>query len=312
MAVPSTISLIDSLKNRTVILLSDTTNIIVLFETLHYSNVKIIQYTNVRRWRLWSPRRELMNKMKPYKVNDLYFFHFDYGGLANWYLKVVGKKANVNFCKLFDRKPYKKIPFWKCAYPKLNEFVRFGVWMDFHDNMIPSTPDSFYNYINAKTIIIPISDSAIQLALNHLGLGNSDKRILLLTGSVVAGGYVNRDDYEEYINLVIDAVGKENIMMKCHPRFEDLFGEEQQLPSIPNYIPGNLFLYNFDLVIGYNSLMLAEAARKGVKTISLIEIIPPSNDQLRVFSRNYIQERLEGKGVVLYPTSIEELKLQII
>lgn len=308
MAVPSAISLINALSGRHIVLLSDIENILQLFKEFNYPNVDVIEYSNGSRTGIWSPRRKIMKAMKPYEVEKIYFYHFDFGGLANWYLKKMSKTAEIIFCKLFDREPYETIPFWKCAYKKLNEYVRYGIWMDVHDGGIPSAPKSFYEKISAKTISVEIDKNALKTAVSRLDIPIVSCPILFLTGSVVMGGNVEEHIYTEKVNAIIQRLGKDKLIAKCHPRCHDQFGEEKELKAIPDYIPGNLILYSFNVIIGYNSLLISEAARLNKTAISLLNIVPSINDKRRTGSIRYLEERLEGLGKIYYPSTIDELE----
>jgi hypothetical protein len=61
---------------------------------------------------------------------------------------------------------------------------------------------------------------------------------------------------------------------KCHPLFNDEYGIEKDLESIPSYIPFNMIIPMFETVISFASAALAETAEAGKKAISTAFLLP--------------------------------------
>lgn len=92
-----------------------------------------------------------------------------------------------------------------------------------------------------------------------------------------------------------------------HPRFDDMIGKEQELNELPKFIPGNVILDAFDIYIGYFSTLLVEAAQNGKKVISTLYLMKPQNEASQQRFYEYLENRLNGKGVIYFPKTIEEL-----
>ena len=307
MAVPTTLSYVLEHSEILFVILSDTQNIISFFEKVSLSNCIIVRYNNFSKYFSITPKKELLKSMRPYKVINLFFFHFDFGCLANWYLKHMSRKTNIFFCKLYNRKPYEKEPFRTCIKSRMFEYLHYGVWMDYHDGGIPSAPVSFYDKIGSKEIVIPIKEDLIRQVVHKMEFIPYNKTLLILAGSILSRSVVDEVAYEKVISEIVRDYGEDKITVKCHPRYNDMCHKERLLCQIPSFVPGNLLVYNFDLFLGYDSLLLVEAARKGKKAISLLKIIPSNDKTAQIRSYNYLEERLEGKGRIYYPRDNGEL-----
>lgn len=306
MAVPSVLSLVMENPAVRFVILSDTQNIITFLNSIQLNNCNIIKYNNYSRFFSYAPKKELIKAMRAYNVKQVYFFHFDYGSLANWYLKKISRKSRVYFCYLYDRKPYKKLFFKECYKLKLLEFLHYGIWMDYHDEKIPSAPPSFYRKINAETIKIDVKQDCIKSAVERLLPISNKGKVVLLAGSILSRNVVDKDEYSNKINELIGLIGVDKVVVKCHPRFDDMSQEEKGLEQISSFIPGNLLVYYYDIFIGYDSLLLVEAAHAGKKAISLINVFDGKDVILKNNSIRYLEERLEGRGEIGYPNSVSE------
>ena len=114
-------------------------------------------------------------------------------------------------------------------------------------NVFPSIPESFFRQVRATTISMHVDAALVSHSVSDkLKEHKKQGRYLLLTGTCVATGDADVKTYEKIINSVIDVLGIENTISKCHPRFKDLYGKEKELRQIPSYIPGNLRIPDTD------------------------------------------------------------------
>lgn len=180
--------------------------------------------------------------------------------------------------------------------------------MDDGTNLFPSLPDSFFKRIKAVRVDSVVDRSIICNTVKGLNEKlNIKGDVLFISGSVVAENIVSKEDYEKNINAIIDFIGTDNATIKMHPRFDDMIGKEQELNELPKFIPGNVILDAFDIYIGYFSTLLVEAAQNGKKVISTLYLMKPQNEASQQRFYEYLENRLNGKGVIYFPKTIEEL-----
>ena len=70
----------------------------------------------------------------------------------------------------------------------------------------------------------------------------------------------------------------------------------------------NVILDAFDIYIGYFSTLLVEAAQNGKKVISTLYLMKPQNEASQQRFYEYLENRLNGKGIIYFPKTIEEFK----
>ena len=172
---------------------------------------------------------------------------------------------------------------------------------------ILSLPDSFFKEVHVVEIKMPVDEKLISNIISERLLDNNVySKYVLLTGTVVSENLCPADVYEKLINRVIDILGPDNTVSKCHPRFRDMFGMEKNLKQIPSFIPGNVLIDNYCCFVGFESTLLVEAAVVGKRAISLINLLPISDKDKKLWI-DFFDSRLKGRGKIVFPHTIEEL-----
>lgn len=313
MFVPVVLTTILENPTNKYLVMSDTVNIIKFFSQINIPNVSLYEYKTGAYLKVREEKRKMLSYCINKNIESITFYHAEFGELINWFiLKKAKEGVVIYYCKIYDSIPFPHAKWYKSIKIIARQLLFFNYIPDVLCNgsfKFPSIPDSFFNKTKAKRISSHINFELIDTTIGNLiaSIGVSGK-YLLLSGSNVADGMVSESDYTSIIDNIIDIVGEKNIAMKCHPRYKDIFGKERVLKEIPSYIPGNLIINQFDTIIGYQSTMLVEAAVAGKKAISLLFMIPPVEARTQESLKAFFQNRLEGKGEIFFPKTIEEFK----
>lgn len=304
----------ECLKNRNTryIVASDTPNINQFFELLNFDNVVQLKYSTGKISVIYKEKKKMKSFFANYRITKVVFYHAEFGELANWLLLKFAKKGVcIEYHKVFDSIPVPKAKLYQGLKIKLKQWFCFDYIPDVLDdgtNLFPSLPDSFFKRIKAVRVDSVVDRSIICNTVKGLNEKlNIKGDVLFISGSVVAENIVSKEDYEKSINAIIDFIGTDNATIKMHPRFDDMIGKEQELNELPKFIPGNVILDAFDIYIGYFSTLLVEAAQNGKKVISTLYLMKPQNEASQQRFYEYLENRLNGKGVIYFPKTIEEL-----
>lgn len=294
------------------VVLSDIENIILFFNSICIPNVVCIAYGVNGFADIWNSKKTLMAKLSKWDIARITFYNTTYGGLANWLICTLHKQGvAVQHCSLYPRLPFPKAKWYQCIKLKLINYLMYGVRMEFlfnGDSFIPELSQRFFKRNEVEIIRKPDNiDIATLYFSSYIRNNNLKKSVLFLTGSVVESNVVDEDNYVDVTDRLIKTIGFERIMAKQHPRFNKKYGIEKNLPEVPSYIPGNLILSSYDIVIGHSSLMLVEAAQQGKIVISTLFLYNMGNKELTQNCKKYLECRLEEKGVIYYPSTIQEL-----
>lgn len=315
MFIPIVLTEILSNPQKQYIVLSDISNIKDFFSLLKLPNVIYYHY-GFNPWRdgwfsFIKKKKNLYEYVVKYPINRIVFYHAEYGEMANWLLKKISHRANVEYCQVYDTIPAPKAQWsFKKMRIILSQYICWGQKMDILQGayLFPSLPASFFLKINVKIVKPWIDIKLVSKCIRGNFLQNSNYgNIVLLTGSVGFNNIYPEKRYREFINSLILSVGKENIVSKCHPRYNNLYGLEKALIQVPSFIPGNLLLDCFNYYIGVESTLLVEAALAGKIAISIIDWLKP-DENVRIIQHKFFENRLNGQGIIYYPKSISELK----
>lgn len=308
--VPYVLTEILTHKEEHYLILTDIDNIECFFNEVCPDNAEMLRYYQPEGKKILKSRRKLIESTDKYNIHKIIFFHAEFGGIINWFILKKSKDTVICYCKVFNRQPFPKAHGLKAIKSWL--FNRFfnGTSMDIlvnNSRLFPSLPDSFFVKVRAENYEIIIDNGIINSFISSkLNILNSGAKVLLLTGSSVAVGYIEEKEYTSKTDALIEAIGKENIITKCHPRFTDVFGKEKEMVKVPSYIPGNLIVNYFDVCIGNHSTMLVEAAIAGKLAISLLDYYNQDSKQ-KLGLKAFFEDRLQGRARIYYPTSITEV-----
>ena len=312
MFIPTVLTEVLGHPQNSYLVISDIKNIILFFNFINLCNVDCIDYEGFERDLLFfRGKRNLLNIIELYEIEQVTFFHAEFGDMANWLIKRLSKSIPVKYCKIFDKMslpPHK--PSLETIKIKIKQKVFWGMDVVILDRgrPIPSLPDAFFLKICAETVTMPINRKLISDYVSQkLSCIRIHSKFVLLTGTVVKVGLCPPKEYEQIINQVLGILGMKNTVSKCHPRFDDMYGRERELRQIPSYIPGNVMIDSFDCYVGFESTLLVEAAMAGKISVSLINLLPISVE-VKKHWRCFLDSRLDGKGKILYPNDLIEFE----
>lgn len=311
MFVPYVLTEVLSHIEEQFIIMSDIDNIIKTFQEINLSNAVVLRYYHPSKSTIIKARRKLLKQTSDLNIGRIVFFHAEFGGIINWFIKRKSKECDVYYCKIYNKVPYPRARRLRAFKYRIVNFLMSGVDAEILDQspiLIPSLKDSFFKAIKAKPYPIELDSEKNNLATAKLLRNlNNKAKIVLLTGSTVADGYVVKDEYIKKTDAIIEALGKENCIAKCHPRYNDVFSKELELEAIPSYIPGNLVVGFYDVFISNYSTLLVEAAVAGKIAISLADYFCQREEVQAKQIKAFFENRLQGKGVVYYPKTLKEL-----
>ena len=310
--VPYVLSEVMNHRDKAFLIMSDIENMVRFFNEMSLPNMAVLRYSQSTSTTFLKIKRKLLAQTAPYDIQSICFFHAEYGGIINWFLQRKAKEGvEIFYCKVFSSMPYSRASGFLALRFRFLYRLLNGVDVDVLcgvNRFIPSLPQRFFDRVGAIPYEIKIDYDAISLLISQCfpDVG-SDAKVVLLTGSNVAMNMVEEEEYTVKTNALINAIGKDKCIAKCHPRFNDLFGEESELRAIPSYIPGNLVIGKYDVFIGNHSTLLVEAAVAGKLAISLLDYYEQKDVAQKGTVKAFFQDRLGGRGIIHYPATIEEI-----
>ncbi|MDC0156961.1 hypothetical protein OAK38_04295 [Verrucomicrobia bacterium] len=127
-------------------------------------------------------------------------------------------------------------------------------------------------------------------------------RVMILNGGMYN---VEEDEYARIMKSVSIALFTKyeafEICLKDHPNFPVVELEAfDKCLKVPIHLPASLLCYHCDIVIGYSSATLYEAANMDKKSISLVKLVPTTKPSQVKEIMDYLEEHVEN-GVIEYP-----------
>ena len=297
------------------IVFTDQYNIFQFFDYLKIDNTQVFFIQSSVKWyglldlhRLKKKVRQILSK--ELDLNHVHMYHQAFGGFYNWI---------INYChKLHVPITYHRrvaplqMPIAKASLSSIKAKIIYKLYystsietLDNGRSITPKLAPSFFHN-NSIKVAIATEDKETTIVyareiLKKTGIDIDKNSLLLLTGCVVDSNLICVEEYKKKMALLLNKIKDRQIVCKCHPRFSDEIEEEKELPHIPSFIPINILLSFFSVVIGYSSYALVEATQANVRSISLIDFFIPSSTEKRDNYRSYLGES------VIYPKDVSEI-----
>lgn len=315
LAVTTVVCQLVKQPDKKFIVFTDVKNIYTFLSLIAPSNMELhfieSNYGLMSLWGLFKKREKIKTLVVNKGINNVYCYHQAFGGFYNWIISYCHKQGcKITYYRLLDNlvlppakglRAFKLKMIYRLIYSTDIVVLERG-----NSYILPKLSLTFYreNEINEDRYLVDeeVIEKVSQKVLSNLGLTINEYAILLLTGSVLDTGQVSIQEYSQKIKDLIQNVGSNRIVAKCHPRFNDETCDEKKLAHIPSYIPMEFLLGYFKVYIGYNSTILKIAADKGLTAISLVSYMEPVDEERR--DKWYIYF---GKSNIIYPKTVFEI-----
>lgn len=316
--IKSTLQLIHQYGENNVIIVTYIENIEKFIELVH-PDISILFYSPVpytptirNYFRSQKSKKQWKTYFERIFDYDIYFSHVAFGVFESYLIRLLSLKNNIYY------KPEVKENFNqnRSIKARIIQFYikwQFGVEVisGIHNNIfIPVLSKIFITSVNAKHYKLQDNWTSINDDINSK-INIRNKRVLILAGGIVDGGSVNVLEYEEKTNKLIrqlmECYGIDELCVKKHPRFDDLWSIENDLDEIPSFIPAEFIVDHFELIIGYSSVVLFRAANMGKKVISTIKYYEPLQKNIVTESMSYFEVNLHKGRKIEYINSVNDL-----
>jgi len=256
-------------------------------------------------------KKKIYAMFKGFRNVDIYFFGIFSCEFEAWLVKRLSSLNTIYYNSLVDVSNLMPARGVKALIGKCLRRMAYNMEFSALYNgrtIYYGVSHAFLKKVRPRPISIPIDEQRIEkIAAERLELRLEGRRILFLCGGI-AGIYVRTSEYtakmDHLIRSMKERFGEGALAIKAHPRYDEYHSEEDTLFRIPAYIPASFLVHQFDVVIGYFSSALFEAAMKGKRVISMLRLLEPVNMEIR---KGYIAYLNNNSGNrVLFPGSVEE------
>jgi hypothetical protein len=310
--VPATLTIINREDEGEIMVYTYESNIYDYFKTLDLSNVILYLRPQIdvsKPLSFMRLRRSIFYDIKKYGFKEVFFFHNSFGGFENWLIYKLASESRIFFWPIFNNLNFKiKYTFRSLFHVFISRFIYRAevnpLWNG--QVFIYKMNDTFFNKLGAIEHVIPIDHKFINKLLGDKTLLGSTTSILLLIGSIVELNQVDELEYTNKIDRLIENVGFNNIIVKAHPRYSNKFSLEYKLDEVPAYVPANVLLSKYQVVIGYTTSVVTEAAEMGLLAISLVDYFVPQSVERKNNYKDYLLSNLRS-GHIHFPKTIAEL-----
>lgn len=248
-------------------------------------------------FRSFQHKKKLIKEIGAFKPKNLFFFFLGWNGLASWLIKEFSQICNiyyrpkVNVDLLQTDKSCRMQIKTAIASAVCGTRLRSGRYYGYS---LIAIDKRFLEKARAREYLHEIDHRNIKRFLSRRFDNLQKVKVMILNGGMYN---VEEDEYIRIMKLVSIALFKKykafEICIKDHPHFPVLELEPfDKCFKVPIHLPANLLCYSCDVVVGYGSATLFEAANLGKKSISLVKFIPTTKPSRVPEIINYLNEHV--------------------
>lgn len=248
-------------------------------------------------------------RLKHVEGCDIFFSAVSSCELETWLIKKLSKKNMIYY------KPEVRLHI-NPRYTLHSIMYVLVMRLIFNIRLIPIWDGNTFSYTVEKYFYEHLKANKYNLHADTRILGNilgnyiNNKEVLLLIGGTIEGGYVEECEYITKMDRLIDLLSKkygfDKLVVKVHPSYINRYSKENDIDSIPNYIPAVLIYPFFNTVIGYNTAGLFEAANVNKIALSLLRYMSPKSQLARNNFINYLNNHT--RATIYFPKNLEEIE----
>ena len=248
-------------------------------------------------FRSFQHKKKLIKEIGAFQPKNLFFFFLGWNGLASWLIKEFSHICNiyyrpkVNVDLLQTDKSCRMQIKTAIASAVCGTRLRSGRYYGYS---LIAIDKRFLEKARAREYLHEIDHRNIKRFLSRRFDNLQKVKVMILNGGMYN---VEEDEYVRIMKLVSIALFKKykafEICIKDHPHFPVLELEPfDKCFKVPIHLPANLLCYSCDVVVGYGSATLFEAANLGKKSISLVKFIPTTKPSRVPEIINYLNEHV--------------------
>ena len=261
---------------------------------------------------LFQHKKRLIKEIGAFQPKNLYFFFLGWNGLASWLIKEFSQICNiyyrpkVNVDLLQTDKSCRMQIKTAIASAVCGARLRSGKYYGYS---LVAIDKRFLEKARARKYTHEIDHGNIKKFLSRRFDYLQKVRVMILNGGMYN---VEEDEYVRVMKSVSIVLFKKyeasEVCLKDHPNFPVVELEPfDKCFKVPIHLPASLLCYHCDIVIGYSSATLYEAANMDKKSISLVKLVPTTKPNQIKEVIDYLEDHLE-KGEIEYPIELDDLE----
>lgn len=252
----------------------------------------------------------LKKKLNSYKFDSVYFGFKSWCYFETWIVQFLSDKATIYYYNSVPLGNNSRILTFK---DRLNSSILKWLYGDhfIYENTTGKAIFSLSNYFLEKNKIQLVEiERTSKLGLKVLTKSRvKPGEVLILLGATSKAGLIDQKEYQEILDDLFKKLNSFSISIKEHPRFTGLVQLPNDLEYIDPLIPANVFLDYFNIIIGFETGALYEAAQLGKKSISFLAFLPESKE--RSFYVEYLKDNLLDNAHIAFPETWDDFSNEI-
>lgn len=248
---------------------------------------------------------------------NIYFFFTAFGVYESYLIKRLSKKNNVFYLPDVKMDAYSRDNSVKSKINRIliRIFYKLSVTtLKNGQSLVFALSNNFLQDISAKSFQLPDNLLKVKNKICELYKFKTAKILFLASGLAIKSGTIEQNEYinktNKLLNYLTHKFGEQAIVIKTHPRFTKKYGNEKNFKEIPNYLPGNLIVHNFDIVIGFDSALLFESANENIIVYSTLDYYE-SNNNISLH-KHYLNKNLNTNAHIIYIKDETEINIKNI
>jgi len=262
--------------------------------------------------RTFGYKEKLLKDIKALKPKQVFFFFLGWNGLSSWLLKRLSTTCSLYYRPKVNIELLESDFAIKAQIKSVIASMVCGIRLrsgKFYGYSLIAIDDRFLKQLKVNRYEFDVDHNNIKKFLSERFSYLSKVKVIILNGGMYNVSEVSYTDSMKLVwSKLIEKYESSEICIKDHPNFPIIeLAFLRECVAVPPQFPASLLCYNCEVVISYSSATLYEAANLGIKSISLVNLIPTTKPQQIKQVIDYLEEHLK-EGEIQYPCEIESFE----
>jgi len=261
-------------------------------------------------YRLSKNKRKFLKILSEINPSKVIFYYTGWNGFESWLIKKLSSNSQIFY------RPKVNIRFKESNYSIKNLVKTFilsliygikfesSIW---YGHPIISIGDSFLNQVGALNYDHKYNPKNVNKLVKEKYNEYRNIKVLLLVGGEY---YLDSNIYDKKMHAIYDILLKYyqpgEVGFKSHPNFPKInFDWSGDSVILPDKVPASLLCFIVEVVIGYGSGTLYEAADMGLISVSVIDMVPSALDGHAQRTKNHLLNNTKSNKIH-FPKNLNE------
>lgn len=261
----------------------------------------------------FSNKKKIKKFASTHSHSQVYFFSVSSAPSMAYAVKLLSKNNKIFY------EPAVSVGYENIRFPlvstlavKIALYIIYGIEVSIckiANSYVFPYSDSYFDSIQSERVEIGLDHKRIRdVSIALKPEPEEHFKYIIFAGGEIETLNLGPNEYNELLENVIECIGRKFYAVKGRPGVPICSALKNAPEIIDQSVPGNILIYQYEVVIAFGSALLFEAANIGCRSVSLLDLVPSIDAKYNAEYKDFILANTVDPNTVYFPQTFEELR----